>query len=83
VSIVTDHQLVTTVSGFEIEIETDLEVGSFSRILSTVVNGTPVHLSRVVVSGTVVYPGPRAGGLRASNREDLPVHGPSAPRRDR
>ncbi len=42
--------------GFEIEIESDIEAQAFSRILATVVNGSPVHLERVVVSGIVVHP---------------------------
>lgn len=41
---------------FELEIESDIEPASFSRILATLVNGSPVHLARVVVGGTVVYP---------------------------
>ena len=45
-----------TVQEFEIEIESDIEPTSFARILATLVNGSPVHLARVVVGGTVVYP---------------------------
>lgn len=44
------------VTGFEVEIESDVEASAFARILATVVNGSPVHLERVVVAGTVVYP---------------------------
>ena len=47
----TDH-----VQEFELEIECDIEPTSFSRILATLVNGSPVHLAGVVVGGTVVYP---------------------------
>lgn len=44
------------VQEFELEIESDIEPTSFARILATLVNGSPVHLARVVVGGTVVYP---------------------------
>lgn len=46
----------TVVQEFELEIESDIEPTSFARILATQVNGSPVHLARVVVGGTVVYP---------------------------
>ena len=45
-----------SVQEFELEIESDIEPASFARILATLVNGSPVHLARVVVGGTVVYP---------------------------
>lgn len=44
---------------FEVDIESDLEAGAFSRVLATLVNGSPAFLARVVVGGTVVYPAQR------------------------
>ena len=48
--------ITDAVQEFELEIESDIEPTSFARILATLVNGSPVHLARVVVGGTVVYP---------------------------
>jgi hypothetical protein len=45
-----------TTAPFEIDIESDVEPGSFARILATLVNGSPVYLAKVIVGGTVVYP---------------------------
>jgi hypothetical protein len=43
-------------TGFEVEIESSEPAERFARVLATLVNGSPVHLARVVVAGTVVYP---------------------------
>ena len=41
---------------FELDIESDIEAVRFSRILATVVNGSPVFLEKVIVGGAIVYP---------------------------
>jgi hypothetical protein len=40
----------------DLEIESTEHPERFARRLATVVNGSPFHLSRVVIAGTVVYP---------------------------
>ncbi len=54
----------SNVQRFEVELESDMETGAFSRVLATLVNGSPAFLARVVVGGTIVYP-PPSGSLYA------------------